>query len=600
MSSIDAQIEQINSDIEELEFMIENWTYEGRRRTRESGLFMYNDDDIARLNELKQKKQQLIQQKNNAAIAEQFNKSTNIKQATSSTVQNTFSALSGKASGASITNASAVSSITNKATNATSAATSALSNELSSITGNIGGSAAGAVGDITGKVSDILSGSTLSDTIGKYGANAQQLVSSNISGLIGALPTSATAFTKNLASNDITKKLTDIATKATSDFNQLTSDLTGLTSNGSTTSPLVFAASATKKMIESVDLPFGDLGIDLDNLADGTKSKLKELAGGSFDNPLSAIKTAKENIQKNISGITGKGQELLSEMKQTTSSVLDPIKSTVDIVQEFTDPNNIKSLVSESLNFLPSSVSGMINDGVGNIIGPLDEKLGKIKSMCDIEDISQKFLSVVSLGGDYNQITDSIGNAINGLSNNETNADKLSSLYDLAKQLCPNVEIETFNDWGTSKDLYDILVKELLDTKAAKLLADIIACASYFDDRTKKILQDGLDDIAKAGDPYMARTIQNAIGNSSIADTKKISLTLGTNLKDATKDTVHEFFEAIGDMGLKKEDLVSDDTQPNAISAQYVTLLSRQEEVINTIIPEDTRNTVLQVYQLYA
>ena len=124
-------------------------------------------------------------------------------------------------------------------------------------------------------------------------------------------------------------------------------------------------------------------------------------------------------------------------------------------------------------------------------------------------------------------------------------------------------------------------------------------------------MTDTLFDTAKAGDPTVVNAVLEGTGTGNVTNAKEIALALGTNLREESSDLALSadyraaYQEALNTLGLTTQMVLSDGSKISynkntVVDASAVALLSRRPALLSALdVSDDTRNTVLNVYNTY-
>lgn len=409
---------------------------------------------------------------------------------------------------------------------------------------------------------------------------------------------------------NMTNKATEWASDATDWFNGITSSFSGGDSN--TEVKAGFNASDNKQGIQNAKLPAADTGFDFSKLTSGTGfAKFKELAG-SAKNLFTAVGNVKKKIVGMVQSASNTAATLVKTAQKTVNKVINPITKVVNTARALTNPNNVQSLVNNSLNFLPFGLNKMVGKIAYNEAAKLSTKIGKVQTrLHGISSIGDKVAGLLEYSNNSSEVTNDLGKIILGLCNGSVTSDNLKTLYKNALDICPNVETPSFIDCGTNKLMYTTLMKQAIDYGSAHLISQLLNCQSYFGTDTKKLMLDTFFDTAKAGDPTVVNAVIAGTGTGNITNAKDVALALGTNLREEASDLQlsaqyrEAYKEALDNLGLTTKMVLSDGSKISynkntVVDAASMTLLARRPALLSALdVSDDTRNTVLNVYNTY-
>ena len=467
--------------------------------------------------------------------------------------------------------------------------------------------------DYIQKAKDLAAGATktISEQLNSFGMSAKSLLDSDIASVVKSLPSTAgnflsDAFKKNESLTNLASKVTEKAEEDAKEFDTLAKSIAKQVNDASKN--VTFITSATKQSIGNVDLPFGTTGLDLSKASTNTLKKIQELANTSgASSVLETAKSAKNSIADILTASKSKGAELLKEGKDLAKDIYSPIASVNSAVSQTLNVNNWKKIVAENTEFLPAPLQSLVNKQASNVLGNLSQKTKKITSITSgIDNITGKMANLNNFDSVYNLITDPTGNKKYGHGDG-LGLDLISSLYNDASQICPNVGLSDLYDYGAYKDLYDLLVKDSIDNQMADLLGQILNCnnsAKFNDARTKEILKSGVDKAATNGDPFSINAIFNShtLSLDDVANAKDIALKLTTNLKDSTDISVQaEYNSVMSKLGFSNTSkVVADNCYSAAISCEKLNLVGNNTGIVSSIInDDDTRQSAFVLYQKY-
>lgn len=430
---------------------------------------------------------------------------------------NDISTLSKKViSGETINNVqSSASSIVNTASNWASKglnAATAAGNSASSLFGSITGTAskfANTAADVASGAANSVSG--LLDKAGNYIGN---YINDGLASL-----------------TNVTNKINSVTSEALGWFNDTVNSITSSDKNSTSTVKTAFVTSDNKQGIENANLPASELGINLSGITGSGIDKFKELSG-SANNLFDAVKNVKNTVVSGIQNVSNVGKSVLSTISNTVNTALSPVKSVINTANKIVDPNNIKSLVGETLDFLPFGLDKTISNIAYNETARIANKISRVESkLGGILSIGDKLANLVGYSQNSNQLLSDAGKIIFGLATGNISKTELDNLYNAAMTVCPNVAGPSYVDFGDNKLLYDALMQESIEMGCANLISQLTNCGSYFDTNTKKLMEDNLVSAASTGDSLVVNAILEATGTNAIADPKEYALGLGTNLK---------------------------------------------------------------------
>lgn len=462
------------------------------------------------------------------------------------------------------------------------------------------------------KAKDLASNATdtISDQLNNFGLSAKSLMDSDIASVVKSLPSTAgnflsSAFKQNESLTDLSSKVSELTEKNNKEFSTLSKSIAKQINDASKN--VTFVTSATKQSIGNVELPFGSTGLNLEKASSNTLKKIQELANTDGKNALETAKSAKSAIADVLASTKSKGASLLNDVKDSAKDIYSPLANINNSVSQVIDPNNWKKIVKENTEFLPSPLQSFITKQASTQLNKLSQKTKKISSITgSIDNITSKVANINNFDSVYNLITDPTGNKKYGHGDG-LGLDIIASLYNDASQICPSTRLSELYDYGTYKDLYDILVKESIDNKMADLLGQMLDCnssAKLKDKRTESLLQDGIVAAAKNGDPFTVDTILNDHGLSldSVANAKNVALSLTTNLKDSSDTNVQATYNTVmTKLGFNNtKEVVSDNAYKDAISCEKLTLVSNNPGIVKSVVnDDDTVQSAAVVYSKY-
>ena len=366
-----------------------------------------------------------------------------------------------------------------------------------------------------------------------FGLSAKDLTDLNISDIAKSLPNTASNFISSTAKKsetltNITSKVNDLANKNNQEFSTLSKSIAKQVNDASKN--VTFVTSATKQSIGNVDLPFGSSGLNLDKASANTLKKIQEISGTDGTNALETAKSARSAIADVLTSAKSKGANLLKSGRDIAASVYKPVASVTNDITGYTNVNNWKRMVAENTKFLPSSLQKVVNQKAFSKLNELSTKTKSISNITSgIDNITGKMANLNNFGSVYSLITDPTGNKKYGFSNGNLGLDILGDMYNDASRLCPNAKMTDLYEYGSYKDLYDLLINESIDKQMADLLRKMLNCDSStkFDDkRTVSILANGMETAANNGDPFTINAIFDSqkLNLDSVKNAEKIPL----------------------------------------------------------------------------
>ena len=468
------------------------------------------------------------------------------------------------------------SSWASKGLNAATAVGNSASSLVSSITGTaskfsntVADVASGAINSVTGIVDKV------GNTIGDY-------INDGLSSL-----------------TNVTNKINNVASEAVGWFNDTVNSITSSNKNSTSVVKTAFVTSDNKQGIDNANLPASELGINLSSLSGTGINKFKELAG-SANNLFDAVKNVKNTVVGGIQSVANVGKSLVTTISTTVNTALSPVKNVINTAKSIVDPNNVKSLVGSTLDFLPFGLDKTISNIAYNETARLANKISRVETkLGGILGIGDKLANLVGYSQNSNQLLNDAGKIVFGLATGNVSKTELDALYNAAMTVCPNVAGPSYVDFGDNKLLYDALMQESIEMGCANLISQLTNCGSYFDTNTKKLMEDNLVSAASTGDALVVDAILEATGTNAIADPKEYALGLGTNLKQ-------ENISGVTIKTIEKDDqgntttVYSDNTNSNEVYlSSYVDVLGRlnitpiqlvSEEIDKTTGTSRTRN----------
>ena len=468
------------------------------------------------------------------------------------------------------------SSWASKGLNAATAVGNSASSLVSSITGTaskfsntVADVASGAINSVTGIVDKV------GNTIGDY-------INDGLSSL-----------------TNVTNKINNVASEAVGWFNDTVNSITSSNKNSTSVVKTAFVTSDNKQGIDNANLPASELGINLSSLSGTGINKFKELAG-SANNLFDAVKNVKNTVVGGIQSVANVGKSLVTTISTTVNTALSPVKNVINTAKSIVDPNNVKSLVGSTLDFLPFGLDKTISNIAYNETARLANKISRVETkLGGILGIGDKLANLVGYSQNSNQLLNDAGKIVFGLATGNISKTELDALYNAAMTVCPNVAGPSYVDFGDNKLLYDALMQESIEMGCANLISQLTNCGSYFDTNTKKLMEDNLVSAASTGDALVVDAILEATGTNAIADPKEYALGLGTNLKQ-------ENISGVTIKTIEKDDqgntttVYSDNTNSNEVYlSSYVDVLGRlnitpiqlvSEEIDKTTGTSRTRN----------
>ena len=477
-------------------------------------------------------------------------------------------------SSSSIVNAS--SSWASKGLNAATATSNSASSLVSSITGT--------ASKFSNTVADVASGAINSVTgiVDKVGNVVGDYINDGLSTL-----------------TNVTNKINNVASEAVGWFNDTVNSITSSDKNSTSVVKTAFVTSDNKQGIDNANLPASELGINLSSLSGTGINKFKELAG-SANNLFDAVKNVKNTVVGGIQSVANVGKSLVTTISTTVNTALSPVKNVINTAKSIVDPNNVKSLVGSTLDFLPFGLDKTISNIAYNETARLANKISRVETkLGGILGIGDKLANLVGYSQNSNQLLNDAGKIVFGLATGNVSKTELDALYNAAMTVCPNVAGPSYVDFGDNKLLYDALMQESIEMGCANLISQLTNCGSYFDTNTKKLMEDNLVSAASTGDALVVDAILEATGTNAIADPKEYALGLGTNLKQ-------ENISGVTIKTIEKDDqgnsttVYSDNTNSNEVYlSSYVDVLGRlnitpiqlvSEEIDKTTGTSRTRN----------
>ena len=468
------------------------------------------------------------------------------------------------------------SSWASKGLNAATAVGNSASSLVSSITGTaskfsntVADVASGAINSVTGIVDKV------GNTIGDY-------INDGLSSL-----------------TNVTNKINNVASEAVGWFNDTVNSITSSNKNSTSVVKTAFVTSDNKQGIDNANLPASELGINLSSLSGTGINKFKELAG-SANNLFDAVKNVKNTVVGGIQSVANVGKSLVTTISTTVNTALSPVKNVINTAKSIVDPNNVKSLVGSTLDFLPFGLDKTISNIAYNETARLANKISRVETkLGGILGIGDKLANLVGYSQNSNQLLNDAGKIVFGLATGNISKTELDALYNAAMTVGPNVAGPSYVDFGDNKLLYDALMQESIEMGCANLISQLTNCGSYFDTNTKKLMEDNLVSAASTGDALVVDAILEATGTNAIADPKEYALGLGTNLKQ-------ENISGVTIKTIEKDDqgntttVYSDNTNSNEVYlSSYVDVLGRlnitpiqlvSEEIDKTTGTSRTRN----------
>ena len=481
------------------------------------------------------------------------------------------------------TNTSSSSSIVNTASSWASKglnAATTISNSASSLVSSITGTAS----KFSNTVADVASGAINSVTgiVDKVGNVVGDYINDGLSTL-----------------TNVTNKINNVASEAVGWFNDTVNSITSSDKNSTSVVKTAFVTSDNKQGIDNANLPASELGINLSSLSGTGINKFKELAG-SANNLFDAVKNVKNTVVGGIQSVANVGKSLVTTISTTVNTALSPVKNVINTAKSIVDPNNVKSLVGSTLDFLPFGLDKTISNIAYNETARLANKISRVETkLGGILGIGDKLANLVGYSQNSNQLLNDAGKIVFGLATGNVSKTELDALYNAAMTVCPNVAGPSYVDFGDNKLLYDALMQESIEMGCANLISQLTNCGSYFDTNTKKLMEDNLVSAASTGDALVVDAILEATGTNAIADPKEYALGLGTNLKQ-------ENISGVTIKTIEKDDqgntttVYSDNTNSNEVYlSSYVDVLGRlnitpielvSEEIDKTTGTSRTRN----------
>ena len=460
------------------------------------------------------------------------------------------------------------SSWASKGLNAATAVGNSASSLVSSITGTaskfsntVADVASGAINSVTGIVDKV------GNTIGDY-------INDGLSSL-----------------TNVTNKINNVASEAVGWFNDTVNSITSSNKNSTSVVKTAFVTSDNKQGIDNANLPASELGINLSSLSGTGINKFKELAG-SANNLFDAVKNVKNTVVGGIQSVANVGKSLVTTISTTVNTALSPVKNVINTAKSIVDPNNVKSLVGSTLDFLPFGLDKTISNIAYNETARLANKISRVETkLGGILGIGDKLANLVGYSQNSNQLLNDAGKIVFGLATGNVSKTELDALYNAAMTVCPNVAGPSYVDFGDNKLLYDALMQESIEMGCANLISQLTNCGSYFDTNTKKLMEDNLVSAASTGDALVVDAILEATGTNAIANPKEYALGLGTNLKQ-------ENISGVTIKTIEKDDqgntttVYSDNTNSNEVYlSSYVNVLGKLNITPIQLVSEEIDKT---------
>lgn len=477
--------------------------------------------------------------------------------------------------GESTNNTSSSSSIVNTASSWASKglnAATATSNSASSLVSSITGTAS----KFSNTVADVASGAINSVTgiVDKVGNTIGDYINDGLSSL-----------------TNVTNKINNVASEAVGWFNDTVNSITSSNKNSTSIVKTAFVTSDNKQGIDNANLPASELGINLSSLSGTGISKFKELSG-SANNLFDAVKNVKNTVVSGVQSVANVGKSLVTTISTTVNTALSPVKNVINTAKSIVDPNNVKSLVGSTLDFLPFGLDKTISNIAYNETARLANKISRVETkLGGILSIGDKLANLVGYSQNSNQLLNDAGKIVFGLATGNISKTELDALYNAAMTVCPNVAGPSYVDFGDNKLLYDALMQESIEMGCANLISQLTNCGSYFDTNTKKLMEDNLVSAASTGDALVVDAILEATGTNAIANPKEYALGLGTNLKQ-------ENISGVTIKTIEKDDqgntttVYSDNTNSNEVYlSSYVDVLGRLNITPIQLVSEEIDKT---------
>lgn len=453
------------------------------------------------------------------------------------------------------------------------------------------------ISDVAKKIaSSALSGS---DIINLPAAFAAKAYGDTISKFVNPIKNIITA------SDNIVNDVQRAATKINSESKDLVNSFTNTACTA--VDKVAFATSSTKKLIEGISLPGVGEIFDATGL---TTKQIEKLVTGGTDTLKSSLDVAKA-VKNTIDHAVAAGGAAVQAVQKTISSVVTPIVSPiVDIAKTaemITNPNNVKYYVQKNLDFLPSSLSSAIGSAAAQSVAGINKNVssitGQILGVSNVMD----HLEILSGYGtsSFANISGSAGKYIPGYSSYTESGTAFTGLANTVQKLCNgNATISEYSEFGTNKDIFDLLIMECLKTQAGGLLEALLNCAgpTYTDSRSLSIMSNMLDMVVRNGDAYSTNVLLKSTAGSGIVQDKQMTaktLIANTVYTDQTAKDIGEILDALD---ISPRSLVTTPASGiDAIDAESVTFLSASSTgFVDSVMSEDERNTAYVLFHAYA
>lgn len=435
----------------------------------------------------------------------------------------------------------------------------------------------------------------LAETLRTSNLSAKSMLDGSIDQLKNSLASTSSTFgPKNLASNanlgGIRSEVATAKKLVEDNLNKAVSGLTGVNIAQAVQSPVSFITGTTDQLLKDPTLTSVKDILDLSKFSNTELTKLQDFIGIkdlSPDNIASGLNDKLTMMQMSATNISA---SLFKSMQLSDSSLLGGVSSFKSTLSDSFNSSfsSINSLLPNSLQSAVSSITAMTT---AQLMGKLNTINNKISSILNLGSTAA---NVLKLGGNYSEITDSLGNPINGLSNRNTDYSTVSSLYRDARNVCDNVELLDLLEFGNIKDVFDILVHAALNNGMSDLLKQLMNCGVFADKRTGYVMQQNSYRTAYNGDIYTLNTIQDYVGPSGMSSPKQLATVVAANMEYDDNSSL-EFDKFLNSHDLTKLDLVSDDTAPEGtLSSQMIGFLgSKSSKFVNSFIDKDTQNTAI-------
>lgn len=438
----------------------------------------------------------------------------------------------------------------------------------------------------------------LANTLRSSSLSAKSVLGESIENLKSSLPSSAANFAaKNLLQNSTLgsiKTEVEAAKKvAEENYKKLADGLSGTTKPGAINPATSFVTSGSLQLVESVNLETITSTFDVSSFTSSELTKLQDFLGldslSTDDLTLGALQGKLATIQNTAAS---KASSMLSSMKSLESGILSGFTTTVQNVTGL----NLSDISSTVSSYLPANLQRAVGPVLSRTTSQLSGKLSTItNSITSIQNLGSNAAAIFGLGGDYEEITDSLGNKIPGLSGPDMAYNQVNSLYKDARSICDNVSLLDMMEFSNMKDVFDILVNAALNGGLSDLVRQLMNCGVFADKRTGYIMQSNIYNVASRGDIHTLNAIQEFVGVSGINSPKDTARIVATNMT-YDNDSSTELDTFLSSHGLTRLDLVSDDDAPDGtISSQYVGFLSlKSDDLVNNLVGSEVKNTALQ------